>query len=66
MMPDSNIAMLENLVSAAVSTKYKEVPSFDKLMIMMSATILTAILSYFLFPKDKQEKPDEIPSHLKK
>lgn len=47
-------------------TKYKEVPSFDKFMIILSATILTAILSYFLFPQDKQEKPDEIPSHLKK
>lgn len=43
-------------------TKYKSIPSLDKLFIIIGATILSAILSYFLFPQDKQERPDELPS----
>jgi Mn2+/Fe2+ NRAMP family transporter len=43
-------------------TKYKSIPSSDKLFIIIGATILSAILSYFLFPQDKQERPDDLPS----
>ena len=43
-------------------TKYKSIPSLDKLFIIIGATILSAILSYFLFPQDKQERPDDLPS----
>ena len=42
-------------------TKYKSIPSSDKLFIIIGATILSAILSYFLFPQDKQERPDDLP-----
>lgn len=43
-------------------TKYKSIPSSDKLFIIIGATILSAILSYFLFPQDKQERPDKLPT----
>ena len=40
-------------------TKYKSIPSLDKFLIMIGATILSAVISYFLFPQDKVEVPDE-------
>ena len=40
-------------------TKYKSIPSLDKFLIMVGATILAAVISYFLFPQDKAEQPDE-------
>lgn len=43
-------------------TKYKSIPSTDKFLIMLGATVLAAILSYFLFPQDKVEVPDEKPN----
>lgn len=43
-------------------TKYKSIPSVDKFLIMVGATVLTAVLSYFLFPQDKVEVPDEKPN----
>ena len=43
-------------------TKYKSIPSLDKFLIMVGATILAAVLSYFLFPQDKVEEPDEKPN----
>lgn len=42
-------------------TKYKSIPSADKFFIMLGATILSFVLSYFLFPQDKNETPDETP-----
>lgn len=46
--------------------KYKEVESFDKFMIMLGATLLSAVIAYFLFPQDKNEKPDPLPEKNKK
>ena len=46
-------------------TKYKSIPSSDKFFIMIGATVLAAVLSYFLFPQDKEEIPDEIPNTKK-
>ena len=43
-------------------TKYKSIPSLDKFLIMIGATALAAVLSYFLFPQDKVEEPDENPN----
>ena len=43
-------------------TKYKSIPSLDKFLIMIGATILSAVISYFLFPQDKVEVPDEKPN----
>ena len=42
-------------------TKYKSIPSLDKLFIVIGATVLSTILSYFLFPQDQHEKPDKLP-----
>ena len=47
-------------------TKYKSIPSLDKFLIMIGATLFSAVLSYFLFPQDKVEEPDEIPNTNKK
>lgn len=38
-MPDHNIAMLENLISAAVSTKYKEVPPTEEEFLVLAQTM---------------------------
>lgn len=43
-------------------TKYKSIPSLDKFFIIVGATILGAVLSYFLFPQDKHETPDARPT----
>ena len=47
-------------------SKFKEVASFDKFMIMIGATIISAVIAYFLFPQDKKEKPDPLPKTKKK
>jgi Mn2+/Fe2+ NRAMP family transporter len=46
-------------------TKYKSIPSVDKFMILLGAVCISFLLAYFLFPQDKNEKPDEIPSKNK-
>lgn len=46
-------------------TKYKSIPSSDKFFIMLGATILSFVLSYFLFPQDHVETPDEKPMKKK-
>ncbi len=42
-------------------TKYKSIPSLDKFLIMLGATVLSAVLSYFLFPQNHVGVPDEKP-----
>lgn len=46
-------------------SKYKDIPSLHKFLIMIGATLLAAILSYFLFPQEHLEKPDPKPKQKK-
>ena len=39
--------------------KYTEVPMTDRVMIIAGATILTAVIAYFLFPLDGEDRPDD-------
>ena len=39
--------------------KHSEVESLHKFLIMIGATIFSAIIAYFLFPTDHIEAPDE-------
>lgn len=39
--------------------KYTEVPTTDRIMIIAGATILTAVIAYFLFPQDGEDRPDD-------
>lgn len=45
---------------------YKEVPTDHKVLIVIGATIFSAILAYGLFPHNDVEQPDEKPANLKK
>ena len=45
-MSNPNIAMLENVISAAVSTQYKEVPPTEEEFLTLSQTMRT-IMSMF-------------------
>ena len=42
-----------------ITNKYSEVPGMDKLLIVIGATILTAVISYFLFPQAGEDRPDD-------
>lgn len=39
--------------------QYKEVPTFDKVLIVIGAGILTAVISYFLFPQP-EDNPNDV------
>ena len=42
-MSNPNIAMLENVISAAVSTKYKEVPPTEEEFLILAQTMRTSM-----------------------
>lgn len=44
-----------------LSNNYEEVVSRDRILIVIGAAILTAIISYFLFPQDGDNPKDRGP-----
>ncbi|RTQ96572.1 hypothetical protein [Lysinibacillus telephonicus] len=45
---------------------YEEVPTYHKILIVISATIFSGILAHGLFPHNDEEIPDEKPSNINK
>ncbi|MER2108751.1 MAG: acyltransferase [Solibacillus sp.] len=41
-----------------LANKFNEVPTSDRIYIVAGATMLTAVISYFLFPQ-AEDKPDD-------
>lgn len=41
-----------------LANKYSEVPTAERIYIVAGATMLTAVISYFLFPQ-AEDKPDD-------
>lgn len=39
--------------------KYSEVPTTNKVLIVIGATLVTAFISYFLFPQAGEDRPDD-------
>lgn len=42
-----------------IFNRFPEVPSLHKFLILVSATISTAIISYFLFPQPGENRPED-------
>ena len=45
---------------------YAEVPTYHKILIVISATLLSGVLAHGLFPQDEEETPDPKPNFNKK
>ncbi|MEK4231176.1 acyltransferase [Solibacillus sp. FSL H8-0538] len=39
--------------------KYNEVPTVNKVLIVVGAAVLAAFISYFLFPQAGEDRPDD-------
>ena len=39
--------------------KYSDVPTLNKGLIVIGAAMVTALISYFLFPQDGEDRPED-------